>query len=224
MEYSDFLRGPALHWSQIKAMVSKKFLYSIRNWILLLIQFVIPAFFVVMTMLTDGLTGGNRDLPELPISFETYLETVTVLERGTFATGSIAENIYNNFMTIVDGLPDEHELNLTSMPFEEAILAQYKESMSRTNLNYMVGATIGENITAWFNNQGYHTAPLSINLINNAILRSATGKSGVAINVVNKPLPFNTGARVSFSKPILENPIKTVFRLHRSRNLVPATI
>lgn len=200
MEYSNFLHGPALHWSQIKAMVSKKYLYSIRNWILLLIQFVIPAFFVVMTMLTDSLSAGNRDLPELPISFETYLETVTVLERGTFATGSFSENIFNNYKTIFTDLPKEHELTQTSQPFQEAILAQYAVSVSKTNLNFMVGATIGENITAWFNNQGYHTAPLTINLINNAILRSATGKSGVAMNVVNKPLPFNTDSRVSWLK------------------------
>lgn len=197
MEYSNFLHGPALHWSQIKAMATKKYLYSIRNWILLLIQFVIPAFFVVMAMLTNSLSSGDSDLPELPIAFETYLETVTVLERGPFAAGSISENIFNNYMTILDELSGEHTFNQTSMPFQEAILAQYAESVSRTNLNFMVGATIGENITAWFNNQGFHTAPLTINLINNAILRSVTGKSGVAMNVVNKPLPFNAETRVS---------------------------
>lgn len=198
MEHSNFLHGPALHWSQINAMVSKKYLYSIRNWILLLIQFVIPAFFVVMTMITDSVSTGNRDLPELSIAFESYLQTVTVLEKGTFATGSISEDIYNNYMTIIDELPDEHSLNLTSMGFQDKILALYEESVSRTNLEYMVGATIGDKITAWFNNQGFHTAPLTINLINNAILRSVTGKSGVAINVVNKPLPFSTDSRVSY--------------------------
>lgn len=207
MDYTNFLHGPALQWSQIKAMVSKKYLYSIRNWILLLIQFVIPAFFVVMTMLTDSLSSGNRDLPELPIAFETYLQTTTVLERGAFATGSLAENITNNYLAILRELPEEHELTETSLPFEEAILAQYAVSVSRTNLDFMVGATIGENITAWFNNQGYHTAPLTINLINNAILRTVTGKSGVAINVINKPLPFNTQSRVSFLKLMFVNQI-----------------
>lgn len=60
----------------------------------------------------------------------------------------------------------------------------------------MVGATLDEaeqNFTAWFNNKAYHTAPLSLNLIYNAILR--TFCANCSLDVVNKPLPYSSRVR-----------------------------
>lgn len=172
MDYRSFQRGMPLHFSQIKAMAIKKFLYSIRNYILLIIQFVIPAFFIVMTMLSDQLFTGNKDLPELEISFDSYLTTVTTLERSALPPGSVAEAISTNYENMIKALPADHTLMLANKNFEDAILDQYHTSLSATNLNYMVGAAFNEStITAWFNNQGYHTAPLAVNLINNAMLK-----------------------------------------------------
>lgn len=176
VDFSKFLTGISLFWSQVKAMTIKKFLYSIRNYILLIIQFVIAPLFVVITMLSDP-SGGNSNLPELAISFKEYLRTVTTVERGTFATGSTAEQIFTSFTEMFKELPNtepfsSHTLTITDKNFEEEILNQYALSVSDTNLNYMVGATIKEDrLTAWFNNQAFHTAPLSVNLFNNAILR-----------------------------------------------------
>lgn len=155
MDYTKFLHGPALVMSQINAMVSKKVLYSIRNWILLLIQILIPTLFIIITMLLDSINTGNKDLPELAISFDSYLETVTTLETKTLAPGSISAGILADYQNFFTTLPGEHRLTETTKNFEEAILDQYGQSLSKTNLNYMVGATFEEaNITAWFNNQG----------------------------------------------------------------------
>ena len=177
MDYSRFLFGIPLVLSQIYAMVIKKFLYSIRNYILLIIQFAIAPLFVVITMLSDSLLTGNSNLPMLAISFKEYLETVTTVEKGTFVAGSISEQIFNSYSDMFKNLPNRvpytsHSLAVTDKDFQQEILAQYGVSKSKTNLNYMVGATIrDDNITAWFNNQAYHTAPLSVNLFNNAILK-----------------------------------------------------
>lgn len=172
MDYKRFVSGPQLQWSQITAMAIKKFLYTIRNYILLLIQFVIPVLFVVITMLTDGFNSGDKDLPELAISFNEYLETVTTVERGSMTNGSVVADIFTSFGNIINGLSSEHTLRITTRDFQEEILDQYRVSLSDTNLNYMVGVTFSDSeIRAWFNNQAYHTAPLAINTINNAILR-----------------------------------------------------
>jgi ATP-binding cassette, subfamily A (ABC1), member 3 len=171
------LSGVSLQWSQISAMAIKKFLYSIRNYILLIIQFAIAPFFVVITMLADSLFTGNSNLPELAISFKEYLQTVTTVEKGTFTSGSVAEQIFTSYRDMFENLPQNepfssHSLVITDKNFEDAILNQYASSKSEANLNYMVGATIKEDkITAWFNNQAFHTAPLTVNLFNNAILR-----------------------------------------------------
>jgi ATP-binding cassette, subfamily A (ABC1), member 3 len=177
VDYSKFLVGTQLLWSQIAAMTIKKFLYSIRNYILLIIQFVIGPLFVVITMLTDRLFEGNTGLPSLAISFKEYLQTVTTVEKGTFTPGSIAEQIFTSYQEMFTNLPNRepftfHTLNVIENSLEDEILNRYEVSTSETNLNYMIGATIKEDrMTAWFNNQAYHTAPLSINLFNNAILR-----------------------------------------------------
>lgn len=153
-------------------MVIKKFLYLIRNYILLIIQFAIPALFVVITMLAEMGLSGNKDLPELAISFDEYLTTVTTVERGDVTSGSNVDRFLTSYEDIFKGLSEEHQLLQATKGFEDTILDQYRASVSNANLVYMIGATFNESIiTAWFNNQAYHTAPLAISLINNAILK-----------------------------------------------------
>ena len=172
MDYKRFVTGVRLQLSQIFAMALKKFLYTIRNYILLLIQIFIPVLIVVITMLTDGFGSGDKDLPELAISFNEYLATVTTVERGSMASGSVAEGIFTNYGNIINGLSGEHTLRVTNKNFQDEILDQYRTSLSYTNLNYMIGASFTDSeIRVWFNNQAYHTAPLAVNTINNAILK-----------------------------------------------------
>lgn len=147
-------------------------LYSVRNYVILLLQFTIPALFIVIAMLTEQMNSGDKDLPQLAISFNEYLQTVTTVERGSLASGSPMENIFTNYENIINGLPSIHSLHVTNADFQDEILEQYRISLSDTNLKFMVGVTFNSSaIKAWFNNQAYHTAPLAINTINNAILK-----------------------------------------------------
>lgn len=194
---TTLVTGFQLKWSQIRAMVTKKVLYSIRNYILLLLQFFIPALFIVITMLTEQANSGDKDLPELAISFNEYLQTVTTVARGSLASGSLIENVLTNYENIINGLPSVHSLHVTDQDFQNAILDQYQASLSDTNLKFMVGVTFnGSAIMAWFNNQAYHTAPLAINTINNAILKSVSGNASRVINLTNKPLPYTQDSKI----------------------------
>lgn len=65
------------------------------------------------------------------------------------------------------------------------------------NTEYLFGATVDivthKNmtfplLTCWFNNQGYHTAPISVNLMYNAMLKYVC--MDCSIDVYNKPLPY----------------------------------
>lgn len=167
-----FVSGASLQWSQITAMAIKKCLYSIRNYRILLLQFIIPAFFIIVTMLTGTSNFGDKDLPELAISFNEYLETVTIVERGSIESGTLLDNICTSYENIINSLSDVHRVTVSNRDFEDEILDQYRTSLSNTNLKYMVGVTFNNSeIRAWFNNQGYHTAPLAVNTVNNAILK-----------------------------------------------------
>lgn len=45
-------------------------------------------------------------------------------------------------------------------------------------------------VTAWFNNQPYHSIPLSLSLVHTALIRAFLG-SEFQITVTNAPLPYN---------------------------------
>lgn len=172
-----FLSGPQLLWSQVTAMAIKKFFYSIRNYILLIIQFVIPALFVVITMLIERFSNVGGDLPGLSIAFNEYPMTVTTVERGSMTSGSVVEGVFTSFESLVNDQSGEHSLRVTTRDFQEQILDQYRSSIFETNSNFMIGVTFSDSgIRAWFNNQAFHTAPLAVNSINNAILRFANVK------------------------------------------------
>lgn len=197
MDYTKFLYGFPLMMSQIWAMVLKKVLYSIRNYILLLIQLLIPGFFIIITMLLEDSFQGNKDLPELSINLAQYLETTTTLAKGVIESDSAVDKISKSYESLFADSPAEQTLSVVQEDFQDHILSQYSKSVSKTNLEFMVGASFSDaGITAWFNNQAYHTAPLAINLVNNAILKSFASAVKV-INVVNKPLPYKLGTRVS---------------------------
>lgn len=63
-----------------------------------------------------------------------------------------------------------------------------------------MGATFGGNettptITGWFNNLPYHSIPLAVGTIYNALLKCYTNSTN--ITVVNYPLPFSDESRVN---------------------------
>lgn len=62
----------------------------------------------------------------------------------------------------------------------------------RSNTRYPIGLTAHENgtIIVWFNNQLHHTAPISLNLLHNAILKAKLGADH-SIKVANWPIGFN---------------------------------
>ena len=66
---------------------------------------------------------------------------------------------------------------------------------------YIVGATFGgnetaPNVTGWFNNLPYHSVPLAVGTIYNALLNYNTNSS-TSITVVNHPLPYSEDSLVT---------------------------
>lgn len=68
----------------------------------------------------------------------------------------------------------------------------------RLNARYLAGMSLVNDtqIVAWFNNQPFHTAPLSVNLVHNAVVRAKFGED-YSIHVSNSPLPFRVESTMS---------------------------
>lgn len=66
--------------NQITALFKKKILITMRNWLLLLIQILIPVLFICITVVTQRAFGWFQDLPQLKIWLGSYQQSVTILE------------------------------------------------------------------------------------------------------------------------------------------------
>ncbi|XP_058465469.1 phospholipid-transporting ATPase ABCA3-like [Malaya genurostris] len=179
----QLLRGVQLMVNQVKAQILKKALSTIRSWIQLIIRNLIPVLFVVLTFIITRSIAADEDLPPLTMTMDSYKKTVTVLE------GNPQDPKVKSYQQQFRSIGGSHRLDTITEPMVDYILKRSVESISEVNTRYMVGATFAENYTAWFNNKGYHTAPLALSLLYNAALNSYC--STCELTVVNKPLPFN---------------------------------
>ncbi|KAL1375767.1 hypothetical protein pipiens_017298 [Culex pipiens pipiens] len=132
---------------------------NLRSHILLITQLVVPIVFAIVASNKDTLE--YRNLPPLTMSFEPYKETVTVV--GGSLDNSYLIQAYEKLFDKIDG---RHHLKLISSNMNEFMLQTSMDSIYEVNTQYMAGATFHyNNYTAWFNNKGYHTAPLALSLI-----------------------------------------------------------
>ncbi|XP_052897147.1 phospholipid-transporting ATPase ABCA3-like [Anopheles moucheti] len=199
LERLHLLTGKELLLNQIQAQLLKKSLSTVRAWIQLVMMFVIPIFFVCMTfIITRSISAGN-DLPALAINMDAYAKSITVLQ-GTNGDPARVEAFQNMFAEQGDLVTIEEDMT-------EYIVRKSKEDIASVNTRYFVGATIagGSSYVGWFNNKAFHTAPLALNLIYNAILQAQCTEC--RLHVVNKPLPYrldtqleklNTGLNAGF--------------------------
>lgn len=191
-EVAPLLKGYKLELNQWRAMFLKKYIYSSRNWIMVAIQFIVPLIFVILTIELSESQSSYRTLEALQISLMSYKNTITILSSNdSVKAGTLLGDTSEQYIQLLRSLPINNKFETTDIPFPNFILKLAATQIVDINRNYLVAASIGpENITAWFNNQPYHTAPLSLNLIHNAMLRAYMGSSDYSIEMTNHPLPF----------------------------------
>ncbi|KAH8273382.1 hypothetical protein KR018_002047 [Drosophila ironensis] len=194
------LQGFKLLLNQWKAMLLKKILYTWRNKLLLAIQIVMPVFFVIITILTSRSGGGFRKLLPITFSLTQYPIAVTVLDRSELPSSGVdfPNKIANEYEKLANSYGSNYGLELTGESnFSDYILNLGKTIQVRVNSRYLVAASMNATtIVAWLNNQALHTAPLTINMVHNAMARVLIGPNA-HIEVTNSPLPYTTTTLLS---------------------------
>lgn len=79
---AQLISGTGLIVNQWLAMFKKKYLYSVRNWILFLLQNLIPICFIIISILVGRTMREQTVLPTLDIDLATYEKTVTILDKS----------------------------------------------------------------------------------------------------------------------------------------------
>uniref|UniRef100_A0A1I8Q220 ABC transporter domain-containing protein n=1 Tax=Stomoxys calcitrans TaxID=35570 RepID=A0A1I8Q220_STOCA len=193
-ENVHLLKGVNLLRNQWDAMMWKKILQTWRSKFLFLIQNIMPIFFVVMTVIIARTQGTFKPLQPMTVSLTQYPVGVSVLETAPDVAGnSFMAAVSSQYKVVAQSYGSDYELELTgSKSFSEYIVELGRKIQVRINSRYLAAASIrSNNITAWLNNQPLHTAPLTVNLVHNAIVKAAMNES-YEIEVTNAPLPYST--------------------------------
>ncbi|KAK9685301.1 ABC transporter [Popillia japonica] len=135
---AGFVTGFTLWRNQFVAMLMKKFRVTQRNWILLLIQNVIPIAFIVITMIVSRMMNIGIELPRIDSTLDPFIDPITTITRDNedntyyvqyrnilerenreirhFPTDSMTNNMLNQFLsTILCGVILEHYANNFSL-------------------------------------------------------------------------------------------------------------
>jgi ATP-binding cassette subfamily A (ABC1) protein 3 len=203
------LTGAQLYLNQLFALLEKKMLHSIRNWPLLLIQILIPLAFIVITMEISNTVDTTKNLKPLRLSLQTYNKTSTAIEFDK--RGAIKTQIYEKYLeqfsgnSVIDDIGDadmtDYYLNLS------------RKNQRKVNREHLYGATIAESgITAWFNNKAYHSPPISLGLVHNAILKIIPDLN-CSIAVTNMPMPFLLMTRMKMTEALTNLGFQLAFNI-----------
>lgn len=167
------LKGTDLYINQWHAMFLKKFLYTYRNKLLFAIQNFMPIFFVIVTILIARTQGIFNDLKPMTMSLGQYPTVVTILESDNIKPNTLEYNVAEQYKTIANSYGKGHTFEMTgSKNFTKYILDLGETLQVRINARYIAAATVSEGkITAWLNNQPLHSAPLTVNLVHNAMAK-----------------------------------------------------
>ncbi|XP_052859969.1 phospholipid-transporting ATPase ABCA3-like [Anopheles cruzii] len=183
------LDGSSLAWNQLFAMFLKKYISSKRSWVQMLVQALIPIYFVIVTVVIVRTFPGQTDLPPIPINVYNYSATNTILQDSGPSAAFI-----DGYRAIFESLPGTHQLEVINGDIVQHILELSTENIGLVNRQYMAAASItSTNHTVWWNPTSYHTAPLAVNFMYNAIIKSIS--KAYEITLINKPLPFKAETR-----------------------------
>ncbi|XP_034485230.1 ATP-binding cassette sub-family A member 3-like isoform X3 [Drosophila innubila] len=218
-DQNHLLRGMQLTLNQCHAMMMKKMLYTWRNKLLFFIQNLVPKLFVVITLLSSSALSSFRELPPMKICREQYPQTVTVMERYQNLThNSTGTNVANHYEELAKSIGSSHLYASTgNKNFTKYILDLGASIQSHINTHYVVAASMGDDrIIAWLNNEPLHTAPLTVNMVHNAIARLYVGEDAT-IEVTNHPYPYSK--KTELSEQILRQIMSTIMGIVMATNL-----
>jgi len=200
--------GFNLLFQQFYALLLKRIIYSMRNY-LVLITALLPVLFVVVSLVIEQQIPKPEDSPPLLISFDRYRPTHVPYTYDRNETSSI--DFIRSYESIVAQSPKVSSLiDLTTdnpRPCQDgkptSIISYLAcigvRSLLELNDQYLIGVNAEENsteevlnLTGYFNNQPYHGPPLSLNYLTNTLLRqySPTSMHNRSIHVVNHPVDY----------------------------------
>ncbi|KAH8342539.1 hypothetical protein KR059_012502, partial [Drosophila kikkawai] len=175
-----------------QALMLKKIQVSFHNYWLTLIQIFLPVVILVLTTFNSRAGRIYYELPAMQISPLQYRSSYVLLEDN-----SLMSALARAYVKHIEMYKNRTELLTTDgVGFEKYILGLDENWNHRLDYSFIAGATLDtKKCIVWLNNKAMHTAPLTLNLLHNAIARTYLGEEA-GTYVTNKPLPYSEDTRI----------------------------
>ena len=167
------LYGLKLYWQQFYGLLVKRFIYTKRRYILYLILSCMP---LLQAILQQTIATNNS----APPSFDPLVISKDLYPNAIFY---YHESSFDDFNTAYKGIVGDFGEMVTATNYSKFILDQANDT-SKYRRNMILGADyfeqdlpINNNLQkfkiakAYFNSVPLHALPMSINLLNNALLK-----------------------------------------------------
>lgn len=149
------------------ALVLKKIYYTKNNYFMIFVYLGIP---YLITRIS--ISGRVNQQPSLYVSkLDNYRETKTPINLQT-ESNTLLEEIGNNYQNIILESGQYHLPVLLDESVDEYFLKLSDQMKARPSTIHLVAVTITANLKMlWYNEKAIHTAPLTLSLYHNAVLK-----------------------------------------------------
>lgn len=172
----EFLEGCRLRFNRMFALLLKKLLIFRKTWALILMHIV----FVLVLMIISELSMYKQtfNMPPLEISLKSYSNPVMLIHGDNTYKKAYIKIVKSAKGTLID-----------TKDIATTIFEHMKKDRLRVLHDYHGGASFLDNntIIAWYNSFPFHSAPLALRLVLNAVLQQHIS-SDYSIEIINHPL------------------------------------
>ncbi|XP_013413257.1 ATP-binding cassette sub-family A member 1 [Lingula anatina] len=204
--------GTALFVQQVESLFMKRFLYSQRNPVFTICHILVPLLVLAIALSVHVVNRDIHNYEPLNVGMETmskHAKVVAVVApnatTGIDTFGHVySREIQERGMSLVNF--SSFMLDYTDLDIDSAILQEVEQvGIPDYNRHYIAGAAFGlvgnttsyskemekvELVTAYYGGEAYHSRPISINFLTNALLRTMSPENH-SIEVINHPLPLS---------------------------------
>ena len=185
---SELISGSVLFINQFFGLLIKRFHFARRFWRMVIAQILIPSAIIALAMLVDNKirASGKMNTLEMNVKKIYGINTEAFFHGNSkyYSDYSATNSKYGTKTMLIDSLTDVNRWNLQIA----------NSSFTNYIHNHLYGFEVdGDKFKAWFNNEQYHSLPLSIITLYESLLRSIMPfslRDQVIINVTSVPL-FN---------------------------------
>ncbi|XP_074138830.1 phospholipid-transporting ATPase ABCA3-like isoform X3 [Sminthopsis crassicaudata] len=183
----DRLSQLKLHCQKFYAMFIKKALFTWRNKKMMLTQALVPLICVILTIHLLKMSRQASKRPMLRLTLSQYGHTIVPFFIP--ATLRLHPKLSDHVANVIQA---EGHMPMESVdPIEDFLILMATEQSDTFDENYLMAMSFHEEgertiITALFNNQAYHSAPMALSVADNIVYKLFFG-SRASITVTNDP-------------------------------------